>query len=106
MDLTTMATNKLASWRDSATDDQGLLDSPEESLAVTAAAVAAGVVTRRGLRLVWKRWKGTAPPLNPTASDVRWTDALIWAAAVGAAAGVARVLSRRGATSAIQRYHR
>ncbi|MBW3596272.1 MAG: DUF4235 domain-containing protein [Planctomycetes bacterium] len=99
-----MVTDKLSTWRDSTSDDQGLAATPQESILVTAAAVAAGVLTRRALRAAWKQWRGTAPPLNPMADDVNWTDAMIWAAAVGAAAGVARVLSRRGATSAIRRY--
>ena len=104
MDLMTMVTRKVTPWRHSTSDDQSLLDDPQESLLVTAVAVAAGVLTRRALRLGWRQWRGEAPPLNPAAPGVSWTDALIWAASVGAAAGVARVISRRGATSALMHY--
>lgn len=79
------------------------LDSPPESLLVTGSAIAAGVLTRRALVSVWKRSRHTEPPQNPAAPGVTWTDAVIWAASVGAAVGVARVLSRRGMTAAMRR---
>lgn len=75
-----------------------------ESVAVTGAAVAAGIATRRGLQTLWKQWRGTEPPEDPAAPGVTWPDALIWAMAVGAAVGVARVLSRRGTTAAVGRF--
>ena len=79
------------------------LDSPPISLLVTGAAIAAGVATRHGLKSCWKQLRGVDPPENPTAADVTWADALMWAAAVGAAVGVARVLGRLGASAAAEK---
>jgi Protein of unknown function (DUF4235) len=95
---------RFEAWRESAGD--GRLDSPPESWLVTGSAITVGVVTRRTLMATWKRWRGTPPPHNPAAADVTWPDALIWAASVGAAVGVARVLSRRGVTAALRRVDR
>lgn len=90
-------------WPGSPDDDASRFDSPPESLLLTASAVAAGVLTRRTLMAAWKHWRGSPPPNNPAAPEVTWSDALIWAASVGAAVGVSRVLSRRGVTSALRR---
>lgn len=83
--------------------DGSFLDASPESLAATGAAIAAGMVTRRVLTTVWKKWRQTNPPTNPAAPGVKWGDALIWAVAVGATAGVARVLSRRTAVATVNR---
>lgn len=78
------------------------VDSPPESLMVTGAAVAAGVLTNRVLKATWKQARGTEPPINPAAASVSWSDALIWAASVGAAIGVSRVCARRTAASLLR----
>lgn len=79
------------------------LDSPPESVLVSATAVLAAVATRRGLKALWKNRRGCDPPDNPSAMGVAWSDVLVWAAAVGAAAGVARVLGRRSASAAARK---
>ena len=84
-------------------DPTPALDSPPESLLVTGSAIAAGVMTRKVLKGLWTRVRGSDPPNNPAQPDVTWTEALTWAAAVGAAVGVSRVLSRRGTTAAVNR---
>lgn len=105
MDLET-APAELAKWLRS--DHRGLPgrfgnDLPaEEGIVETGAAIAAGVGTRLLLKSVWKLTRGTEPPVNPADSETRWSDALMWAASVGAAIGVARVLARRG-TAAMHR---
>lgn len=79
------------------------LDAPPESLLSTGAAIAAAVATRKALKVLWKNAYGTEPPDTPTKAGVTWKDALLWAAAVGAAVGVARVIGQRGADVAAQR---
>lgn len=81
-------------------------ESPPESLVNTAAAIGAGLLTRRCCQTLWKRYRKEDPPVNPIAEGVTWTDALMWAAAVGAAVGMARVLSRRSTTAAVRRLER
>lgn len=103
MDATKVMPEQLRFWEH---PERAILDKPEDSVAVTAVAIAAGVATRHGLRAAWKRWRGEEPPLNPAAPGVTWSEAVIWAAAVGAAVGVSRVLSRRSATAAFQHFRR
>ena len=42
----------------------------------------------------WAKRKATEPPVNPRQADVPWFQAILWAAAVGAAIGVARLLAK------------
>lgn len=88
------------SWFESLTEEQDpSVSDPSESLVVTGAAVAAGVLTNRLLKSAWKQSQGKEPPINPAAAGVSWTEALIWGASVGAAIGISRVLARRTTTS-------
>lgn len=87
-------------WPESLTEEQDpAVSDPSESLIVTGAAVAAGVLTNRLLKSAWKQSRGKEPPTNPAAAGVSWTEALIWGASVGAAVGISRVLARRTSTS-------
>lgn len=63
-------------------------------------AGAAGLVTRWGIRGAWRRVSGSDAPRNPDAPGVSWSRAAAWAAAAGVAAGLARVLARRGTAAA------
>lgn len=91
-------------WGESLTEDlDPAVESPPESLVVTGAAVAAGMLTNRLLKAAWKRYQGTDPPVNPAAAGVSWKEALIWAGTVGAAIGVNRVLARRTTTTLLQK---
>jgi len=91
-------------WGESLTEDlDPAIESPPESLAVTGAAVAAGMLTNRLLTAAWKRWRGKDPPVNPAASGVTWSEALIWAGTVGAAIGINRVFARRTTTKLLQK---
>lgn len=60
------------------------------------AALATGVLVRRGVRAIWRSRRGE-PPENPDSSDVDWKEAVAWTAAIGLAVGVGRLLARRGA---------
>lgn len=82
------------------------VSSPPESWLISATAIGAGVGTRKLLTKLWTGTRGQKPPQNPAAAGVSWTDALIWAAAVGATIGVARVITRRTATVAARRWTR
>jgi hypothetical protein len=94
---------KRENWLESLTSEQDpAVSDPSESLIVTGAAVAAGVLTNRLLKAAWRQSRGEDPPINPAAAEVSWTDALIWGASVGAAIGVSRVLARRTTTSLLR----
>lgn len=84
------------------------VDIVEESRAaklfVNVTAVAAGVATKSALEALWQTTRDEEPPNNPAAPDVSWRDALIWGASVGAAMGVAKVLTRRGTTAAWRKW--
>ncbi|MBB3191990.1 DUF4235 domain-containing protein [Halomonas cerina] len=73
------------------------------ALASSAAAVAAGVMARKGAAKVYRRQVGEAPPANPAEPDVGWRQALLWGAATGILMGVARVVGRRAGSEAVRR---
>ena len=66
----------------------------------TVSGVAAGVATKKLLRLLWRRVRGGNPPANPAAPGTSWPEALAWAAASGVALAVARLFAQRGAAEA------
>lgn len=76
-----------------------------ESMSWKVVSVGAGALAAIGMRqLVSAIWPGSArPPLNPADRKVDWTDALAWGIASGIGAGVARVVSTRGAATAWER---
>lgn len=87
------------------TDGVAELESPPESWAVTGAAMAAGVLTRKAMVAGWTKFRGNEPPLNPAAPGVSWANALSWAIAMGAAMGVSHVLARRSVSAAAREYY-
>lgn len=73
-----------------------------ESISWKAASLGIGalgaIATRKALAAVWP---GTdRPPLNPADRRIDWPSALAWAVASGVGAGIARVVSKRGAAAA------
>lgn len=76
---------------------------PAEGMVASATAVLAAVAARRALKAIWKQAKGTEPPEDPGAPGVTWREALLWGAAAGAMAGVARVVGRRTSSKAAER---
>lgn len=67
-----------------------------------AAAALAEIVTRQLVQGGWKIAYGVRPPNNPAARDVSWTDALVFSAATGLLVGLARVIGKKAATSAME----
>lgn len=74
-----------------------------DDIVLTLAAVAAGLLLRRGLTAQWEKRTGRTPPTNPAAPGVSWGEALAWAALTGAVIGVGRIIARRLATTAWRR---
>ncbi len=66
--------------------------------------IATGVVTRKismvVLDKVWRKTKKTEPPADPASPGTPWAEAVTWAAASGVAAGVARLVTTKGAATA------
>lgn len=67
------------------------------------AAMLGGVAVRQGLQQAWKLVKHEDPPLDPSASDVPWRDAIIWTVATGALVGLGRLVARRSAAAGWER---
>ena len=42
----------------------------------------------------WTKRRASDPPVDPRRDDVPWFQAILWAAAIGAAIGIARLLTR------------
>ncbi len=73
--------------------------------ALTLVAAVAGATTARSLlKSGWRSATGQEPPDNPDAEDSTWREAMAWAVVTGAIAGVARSLSRGGASKARRRW--
>ena len=62
-----------------------------------ASAAAAGLATRKLVNAGWHLATGREVPPEDDEHETSLPEALAWAAGVGAAAGVARVVSRRSA---------
>lgn len=69
------------------------------NLVALGSAALAGIAMRSLLQSGWQLYRGEEPPDNPAARSVEWRDALVWSIAVGAAAGVARMLGERSAAA-------
>ncbi|HEX2168543.1 MAG TPA: DUF4235 domain-containing protein [Longimicrobiales bacterium] len=67
------------------------------------AAMLGGAAVRQGLQQAWKLAKHEDPPLDPSASDVPWREAIIWTVATGALVGLGRLIARRGAAAGWER---
>lgn len=58
-------------------------------------SIAGAAGTRFLLKKGWKFITKKEPPINPASPGVLWKEALLWGAATGLAAGVARIVLRR-----------
>jgi hypothetical protein len=67
------------------------------------AATFGGAAMRKALEQAWKLAMDEDPPLDPSASDVPWREAIIWTVATGALIGLGRLIARRGAAAGWQR---
>jgi Protein of unknown function (DUF4235) len=63
-------------------------------LAGAGAAVGASVA-RKALDRGWKTATGKEPPTNPEHPDVKWSEAVMWAAASATVVALARLLAQR-----------
>ncbi len=77
---------------------------PAEGAIALAAALGAAFVTRRLLQGGWRATFDRSPPKNSASREVDWGEALLWGAVSGAVVGVARIASRRAASSAYHRF--
>lgn len=69
-------------------------------VAGAASGVAAGLVTRKVMVLLWKQVAHEAPQTNPAARGASWPQALAWAASSGVVLAVARLVAQWGAAEA------
>lgn len=65
-----------------------------------AFAIPTGYVIKKGLDAAWRRSRGSEPPRDPTAPDVTWSDALVWAAISGLGVAAGQLIANRGAGAA------
>ncbi len=65
---------------------------------VLGSGALAGMATQRFLEQLWKLVRDEAQPPIPADRDRTWFDALSWAVATGAGAGVARLVTIRAAS--------
>jgi len=66
----------------------------------SGSAVIAGFAARNLVKASWRAFADDDPPLNPAALDTEWEEAITWTIATGLAAGIARLVARRGAATA------
>src|SRR5215469_3930566 len=59
------------------------------------AALAAAFVTKKVVTTAWTKTTGKEPPENPEDPEVGWVEALGWAAMMGVAVSIARLLATR-----------
>jgi hypothetical protein len=67
-----------------------------------AIGIPVGIVTKKVVERAWLAARPEDPPRKPSEADVRWTDAIGWAALSAAGIVVAELLTRRSAEAA---YH-
>jgi hypothetical protein len=67
------------------------------TLISSGVAVGASLVARKAVTAGWEKAAGKEPPVMDEDVDVSWVEAIAWAAAIGAAVGIARVVARRSA---------
>jgi Protein of unknown function (DUF4235) len=68
----------------------------------TLIGIPVGIVTKKGVERAWLAARPEDPPRKPTEANVRWVDAIGWAALSAAGIVVAELLTRRSAEAA---YH-
>lgn len=66
----------------------------------TGSAVIAGFAARNVLKAAWRAFADDDPPLNPAAPETEWAEAVTWTIGTALAAGLARLVARRGAATA------
>ena len=69
-------------------------DSRSRAIA-TIAALGAAFITRKVVTTAWTKTTGKEPPENPEDPEVGWVEAMGWAAMMGVAVSIARLLATR-----------
>jgi hypothetical protein len=75
-----------------------MADKPGDSRSravATIAALGAAFITRKVVTTAWTKTTGKEPPENPEDPEVGWVEALGWAAMMGVAVSIARLLATR-----------
>jgi len=67
------------------------------------AAMLGGLAIRQSLEQAWKLAMREDPPLDPSARDVAWREAILWTIATGVGIGLGRLIARRGAAAGWER---
>lgn len=68
-------------------------------LAIGSAFIASAAV-KNLLRAGWRTFTDDDPPLNPDSPDTEWSEAITWTVVTALAAGLTRLVVRRGAAEA------
>jgi hypothetical protein len=68
------------------------------TLAVGSAFIASYAV-KNLIRAGWRTFADDDPPLNPASLDTDWDEAIAWTVVTGIAAGLTRLIVRRGAAA-------
>ena len=83
---------------------ESMLNSKQRwALLVTASSVIAAQLVEYLMSSSWRAATLKEPPDDPNYQDAPWGRVLLWTAAMGAAAGMADIVSRRGAELAWRR---
>lgn len=79
--------------------DKSLIDRGKWLAIGLGSAYVASYAVRNLLRAGWRTFADDDPPLNPASIDTDWNEALTWTVLTGVAAGVTRLVARRGAAA-------
>ena len=66
-------------------------------LVAAAVAIPVGRIVTKTTTQAWAKARPNDPLVNPKDVDTNWKDALVWAALTGLGAGVAQLLTTKGA---------
>ena len=81
-------------------------DLREQILTTVAPMIVAMVASKamsKAVSALWSRRRGVAPPTAPATGEPGWVAAVAWAAGLGAAAGVTKLLVRREARQRLEK---
>ncbi|MEO6703913.1 MAG: DUF4235 domain-containing protein [Jatrophihabitantaceae bacterium] len=63
----------------------------------TVVAIPVGKLVTKATMKAWQTARPDDPPVNPKDVETNWRDALIWAGLTGVGAGIAQLLTTKGA---------
>lgn len=79
--------------------NHSLLDRAKWLALGVGSAVIASYAVKNLIRAGWRTVKDEDPPLNPASLDTDWNEAIAWTVVTGIAAGLTRLVVRRGAAA-------